>query len=688
MPSDLQKWVTDTQGTFQGGVSTAFDPDLININQMAWAKNVDLRGGKIRTRGGFVERDLLPNGRVQGVDYFSINGGRIVTSIAGRVYETELGLDEFITTEIPTPITRSAQQEQTFFKETTGFLVVQDGQSAPIIYNGSTSRLATSTEVPRGKHMAYGNGRLWVDVGNGRMKAGDIAGTSLQGGSELNFIENVYLSGGGFFVVPSDIIGMSFMPSNDRTTGYGALIVFGRSYTVAMRADIATRSEWSNVEGFQSTIFPTIGASGNFSIVQANQDMIWRDDHGDLRSIKQVSSEYNDAGSTPLSREVSRITENESEDILLTAHGFYHKSRVFSSGSPFYTYDGQVAFKDIIVQDFAPVGSQGNKGNPLFNGEWEGFNTTHSLQITHNGKDRAFFISKDSSGRNRLWEYREDEPYDISLDRYIDPEVILNVTSLTSSTVTATCTTDEDHNYPPFQVVRVVSDDPTYSGIHTIASTPTSNSFTYTIVDNGSLPDDSKEITARIGGVREVKTTIEAEVELRKTDFQQPIFKKRLQRFDLWLSEIEDVKITIYYRPDHDPQWYKYDDYEFKTDLVDDSTAIPHVFQELEAGQQPRVIPFTSENLDESLIGFEFQVKLLIEGHVKIDKVSAFAEILPNQDVYAIEEDRPDSPTAVERPVTLVELDYEIPVFNKPTGGYVDESSNNYEDELGADYGG
>lgn len=609
MPSDLQKQQVITQETFEGGVSSAFDPDLIRANQLAWGKNINLRGGKITTRGGFKERLLLPPGRVQGIDYFTINDGRLIISINGLISSIDFGLDEFIISDIPTPIARSDTIVQTFFEETSGFMVIQDGQSTAMIFNGSDIRLATDTEVPIGQHMAYGNGRLWVNVGKGRLQAGDIVGVGDTPGSELGFTEDVYLLGGGAFVMPSDIIGMSFMPSNSGTSGYGPLLVMGSEYVVAMRADIASRAQWSEVQGFQSTIFPKIGSSGHYSSASANLDLLFRDNQGEIRSVRQSSVDVNLPGSTPSSREVSRVTENESTDMLLTSPSMYHNSRLLAASQPRFIFEDQVGFRSIISQDFAPLGSQSGKGAPIYNGEWSGFNVTHSVLATHNGVERSFFVSKDEEGQNRLWEYIEDQRIDISTDTAGDP----------------------------------------------------------------------------------VETQIEQEIEFRREGYNSPHLKKRLTRFDVWLSEIEDTTVTIYFRPDNDPQWHLWDSYSFCNDLTDDSLADPHVWKELRTGYKTQVIPFTASSLDGDpniAVGFEFQVKLRIEGHCKIEKVVGLAEILEGADVYSVDSKRPSPKVVEELEITPIELFYEIPVFNPVLGDYVDEAADNYTDENGDSYGG
>ena len=55
------------------------------------------------------------------------------------------------------------QASHVYFQQAENWLIVQDGQNQPYLYNGSTLRRATGDEVPVGGPMAYGKGRLWVD---------------------------------------------------------------------------------------------------------------------------------------------------------------------------------------------------------------------------------------------------------------------------------------------------------------------------------------------------------------------------------------------------------------------------------------------------------------------------------------------------------------------------------------------
>jgi len=229
MPSDRDtKRIRESFVTHRGGVSTAFDNDLIGEAHVAWAKNMDFRGGKPRTRGGFTERLKLPRGTVQGVDFFT-KSEDLIFSISGYIHQCSFGRDGFELNQLTLPQARSSIVKQVFMEETSGFLVIQDGLSSALIYDGVALRNAESDEVPRGFQMAYGNGRLWVALDGGRVVAGDIAGTST--GSELKFTEDIYLLGGGSFVMPGDIKGMRFVPSNDARSAFGPLLVQGQNYT-------------------------------------------------------------------------------------------------------------------------------------------------------------------------------------------------------------------------------------------------------------------------------------------------------------------------------------------------------------------------------------------------------------------------------------------------------------------------
>lgn len=407
-------WTTEPFDSALGGVSSAVDPRFLNPSQLAWGKNVVVRGGFPGTRPAFRERLVLPSGIVQGARYFSVQNGMIVTSIAGNLYRLRIGNETFSAESIALDFRNSANLTQCWMCQTVESLIVQDGQSNPIIYNGSSARRANRAEfeVPLGRQMAYGNGRLWVAINQFNVVAGDIRTQSYQ--SELKFTETTYLSGGGALYFSTGVNGLAFVP----TVGggdYGTLMIFGTDFAETVRADISSRDLWAQMPGFSSVAFRNIGCASQDSIVEVNQDLYWRDNEGGIRSLRSASSDELGPGNAPISREVSRVVDYESHQYLGTASGIYFDNRLLMTGSPYLNLQGGVSFKNLISLDFAPISTMAGKSAPVYDGAWEGLGIAQLVSGKFDGRNRAFAISSDQDGKNRLWEIMASKTSDLYL---------------------------------------------------------------------------------------------------------------------------------------------------------------------------------------------------------------------------------------------------------------------------------
>lgn len=330
----------------------------------------------------------------------------IVVQIAGRIYRLRIGTktSDFSYEEIPLEWINSPVLPQAWMVETVGSLVIQDGQSVPIIYDGSTARRSdvAENEVPLGRMMAYGNGRLWVAINTNEVVAGDIKTREFQ--SELKFTETQYFQGGGAFYFPTALTALSFVPASG-AAGYGSLAVFGLNRTDMVRADIAYRDLWAQMPGFIQPLLLNTGAIGQFSVMEVNQDLIWRDGDGGIRSIRTaVADETSGPGLTPMSREVSRITDFESAHRLSNCSSIYLNNRALITASPFINQYGKTSFRKIISLDFSPVSSLKGKSPASYDGEWNGLLFDRLVSGKFNGTLRGFAISTDYDGHNRLWE--------------------------------------------------------------------------------------------------------------------------------------------------------------------------------------------------------------------------------------------------------------------------------------------
>ncbi len=307
------------------------------------------------------------------------------------------------TQQINTEFFNSATLPRVFMQETDGSLVIQDDQSAPIIYDGASARRAkpANNEVPIGAQMAYGNGRLWVATSRG-LVAGDIKTKPFQ--SELSFTETDFLTGGGAFYIPLKVTGLAFMPVTDTATGLGSLISFTRGNADSIRAEVASRDLWGSLPGFKTEALPGIGAASHHAIVRVNQDLYFRASDGAIRSFRSARLEISSPGNTPISREVSRLLDFESNDMLADSSAIYFDDRLLMTASPLFGPRGQVVYRDIVSLDVSPLSSNQGKLPPIYDGEWEGAQFVRLIKGEFGGQDRAFAISCDSDGISRLWE--------------------------------------------------------------------------------------------------------------------------------------------------------------------------------------------------------------------------------------------------------------------------------------------
>jgi hypothetical protein len=61
--------------------------------------------------------------------------------------------------------TNNPQITHVYFQQAENWLIIQDTQNQPYLFNGSTLRRATGEEVPTGGPMAYGKGQTFTDRG-------------------------------------------------------------------------------------------------------------------------------------------------------------------------------------------------------------------------------------------------------------------------------------------------------------------------------------------------------------------------------------------------------------------------------------------------------------------------------------------------------------------------------------------
>ena len=444
MPVIDQQRISDGFITLERGIDAGKAPSMLPRNQASFAVNVTMRGGFAKTRPAFnnipltfsatlpeeaeAMQSIWETGRYQGA--YNYRYGRysyLVCAIGGYIFRIDMpsGVVSDITPKKSdgTADINPPDIPVFYFQQAEQYLVIQDGQSRAIIYNGAGCRRSSpdADEVPTGTAMAFGNGRLWVARRN-EFVAGDISG----GGTEvIQFTENTYIAEGGAFAVPLDtgnITAMKFMNQPDSSLGQGELLVHTTDAVFAVNVP-TSRDDWKNVT------YPTVrivainyGAVSDRSCVLVNGDMFYRAPDG-IRSYVSSRREWQEYGQIPISREINPLLTNETQTgIAETTSGVLFDNRYLSTVTPQPSSRGTY-FKGLAVLDFDLVGGTGAKAPAAWEGLWTGLNFLQLLTADVEGESRCFVFNLSSSCPIQLWELTRDGKKDnnsTSISCYIE----------------------------------------------------------------------------------------------------------------------------------------------------------------------------------------------------------------------------------------------------------------------------
>ena len=441
----------DGTRTIQQGCNSGRDPTLLEPTECAWASNVSFRGGYPTNRQKFVQVALtdggssggatsglagFQSGMFQGAGIYDIDDGQdyIMAMVSGTLYQ--LSVASGITVKgVFADGTSNANAPQVWMCQPDVYFVIQDGTSTPIVMQGlSTIRRAGATEVPVGRQMAYGQGRLWV-AQNRLIKAGDIFGGPT---SVISFTETSYLAEAAYFGVPlsaGTIVGMTFIEQGDTATGQGELLFWARNSSFSIQAGVpraATQTQpgWQGTPNMQRVALTNIGGTGQRNLVNVNSDVFFRSKDG-WRTYRTARNEAYGWGFAPISMEMNRVLDADALHWLDYASSAYFKKRVLlTAEGAAYKNQGAAMFSQIVVLDldiisatinksnlayeFSPFFSQ--RGSPAYDGVWSLPGGRYVIQILSglfNYVERCFlFCYNPANQLNEIWELVDQEIYD------------------------------------------------------------------------------------------------------------------------------------------------------------------------------------------------------------------------------------------------------------------------------------
>jgi hypothetical protein len=391
------KRMVDGFTSLERGMDSGRAPSLLPRNQAAYMENLTVRGGFPMPRPGFrkmaLEGDYLEATarKFQGAIFYDRGSGQLVVQAGG--YHYRIGLTGNIATI--TDITNDPNPsvlEKAFMVQAEQYVIIQDGQSLPVIYDGATCRRALGDEVPIGSGpMAYGMGRLWVADGSEYL-AGDIVGGAT---GVLKFTENTYLSEGGRFSIPlqsGQITSMQFTAAPNTALGQGELLVATPDSVFSCQVP-TDRTIWKDLTyPTQTILLITNGSQSQESMTVVNSDVFVRSKDG-IRSIIQAVRNFRELGNVPVSREMERILPFDSDRLQKYTSAIVFDNRFLMTAAPRPLTNG-CYFENIVALDFDLISSMGERSPAAYDGVWSGLNALRLIKGRFSGVDRAFAFAR------------------------------------------------------------------------------------------------------------------------------------------------------------------------------------------------------------------------------------------------------------------------------------------------------
>lgn len=273
----------------------------------------------------------------------------------------------------------------------------------------------TFEELPPGRMGAYGLGRVWMTLTDGKQfLASDIVGGSSGTLAEnyrdavLRVTENNYLFGGGNFTVPGsygDIRAMVFSETLDSSLGQGPLQVYTPKTVFSCNAPV-DRTTWQDITNPILTESAKGGGGlSQWSTINVNSDVLSRDVIG-IRSLILTRREFNTWGNVPISREVASQLSRDSESLLGYTSAVDFDNRFLLTTEGAVVENRGVTWSRIVVINNDTVSTIQGKAPSVYDTlYWEGLNIFQLIRAEIASVDRCFaFTLNNNTGLIELWE--------------------------------------------------------------------------------------------------------------------------------------------------------------------------------------------------------------------------------------------------------------------------------------------
>jgi hypothetical protein len=269
------------------------------------------------------------------------------------------------------------------------------------------------TELPVGRMGAYGMGRNWISLPDGKsFLGGDVVGSS-SGTAQFNFRDavlhvssNAFLVAGHTFTVPGQnqtINAMCFATTLDVSLGQGPLEVYTANTVFSCQAPVDDTIWATLTNPILTETLIGAGGLGQNSTVAASGDTISRSLDG-IRSLILARRDFSTWGNVPISEEMLRVLPDDNASLLQYGSAIVFDNRLLMTCVPTNSTGG-VYHQGLIALNFSPISSLRGKEPSIYDGLWTGLNILQVVKGQFLGVERAFaFCFNSSTKKIELWE--------------------------------------------------------------------------------------------------------------------------------------------------------------------------------------------------------------------------------------------------------------------------------------------
>lgn len=273
-----------------------------------------------------------------------------------------------------------------------------------------------ASELPPGRMMAYGKGRLAMAGTDGKTflfsdLVGDSSGTQAENRRDavLKIRDSNQLTGGRFRIpgTNGDISALIYIPMLDVSLGQGPLQIHTTRKVFNCNLPTDARTWQDQRTAILTETDSSYGSLSQESVIPVNGDIHYRNRTG-IESYVTRRRDFLQWGTTPISTEVDYYLNDDDQELLNVNSQIVFDNRRLTTCSPVSSPYG-IYHRGIISMDLNPLGSNRNKKLADYEGLWQdaaaqGLRLFQLIVGEFRGVERAYFFALGNDNEIELYE--------------------------------------------------------------------------------------------------------------------------------------------------------------------------------------------------------------------------------------------------------------------------------------------